>query len=175
MNFGKSKPVEPAIVTVETTAEADAALLRIARLQQMAQSLQSQVEAEINAAKNRAAGDIQQYQQEIERLGKLLIDFAQAHSMELFTGKKSLELNYGTIGCRETKSIEVSDGTLAKLKKLGMSNAITVKESVNKQVLNTLDDKTLKKVEAVRVLETVFYYKVKENAVILAPNLPESA
>jgi len=95
----------------------------------------------------------------IEAVNKGLEDFANKNKKKLFSEERSLKLDCGVIGFRSSSSIEFGDATLALLKKYGPKEAVTIVESVNKNVLAQLSDKELAKVKANRVPSETFFTK----------------
>lgn len=156
------QPLKKATATPRTQindlAEADRALERIVIATAAVEEITAKTNGEINRLKQQAAALSASHQATIAEHDKALTSFLKKNK-KLFAEKRSLDLVYGRIGFRISKIIEVSTNTLEKLKKIdGGQDAIIVKESPNKNVLETWDDKDLKKVGATRVIKDEPYY-----------------
>lgn len=79
-------------------------------------------------------------------------EYAVDHT-DIFQGKKSLDLPYGTIAMRSTESIEIAkpDVTVEKLESIGQGAAVQTKKTPIKAALKRLGDEILALVGAVRV------------------------
>lgn len=142
---------------INDLAEADRALERIVIATAAVEEITAKTNAEINRLKQQAAALSASHQATIAEHDKALMSFLKKNK-KLFVENRSLDLVYGRIGFRISKTIEVSTNTIEKLKKIEREDAIIVKESPNKNVLATWDDKDLKKVGAARVINDEPYY-----------------
>ena len=96
-----------------------------------------------------------------------LMQFALARREELFKGRKSRELTFGTIGFRVSSSLRTIkkmtwERVLGVLKERGMTNCIRIKEEVDKEALRTLGPNTLADVGCKLVQEDGFFYELNE-------------
>jgi len=105
----------------------------------------------------------------IEAINQGLEAFAKKNKKKFFTEERSLKLDCGVIGFRSSSAIEFGEGTLALLKKYGPKEAVTIVESVNKNVLAYLTDKELAKVKAKRVPNETFFTKPAVAPIAKAP------
>jgi len=143
---------------INDLSEADRALERIVVATAAVEEITAKTNAEIARLKQSAAALSASHQAAIVEHDKALLAFLKKNK-KLFADKRSLDLVYGRIGFRIIKTIEISTNTLDRLKKIeGGEDAIIVKESPNKKVLESWDDKDLKKVGAERVIEDRPYY-----------------
>lgn len=151
---------------VRSLEEANHALLEIANRRIELRRIDADAEDAINLIKEEASEKAKPLQKEIDYFEKGLAAFAEMNREDIFKTKKSIELNFGVLGYRKSTKITVSRKfTLDLLKKLGLTEAIKVKETPNKDILADYPDETLKKVKAKRVSEDKFWYEVKEEEV----------
>jgi phage host-nuclease inhibitor protein Gam len=150
---------------VKTMQEVDDALFQIAQYRIKLKKIDAEAEAQINIIKENAAREAEPIKAEIEKLENGIFAFAEFNKDDLFSKKKSVELNFGLLGYRKSTKISIKKTTLEKLKAAGLLDAIIVRESPNKEVLATYPDETLKAVDAKRITEDNFWYEVKETAV----------
>ncbi|MDD3149915.1 MAG: host-nuclease inhibitor Gam family protein [Candidatus Gastranaerophilales bacterium] len=75
------------------------------------------------------------------------------------------KLPNGIISCRVSNRIEIPDEnkTMEILRKLNLTHCITVSELLNKNVLKTLDEKTLNKAKISVVKENKFSIKTNHS------------
>lgn len=97
-----------------------------------------------------------------KELEAALKSYAKRQKSVLFTGKQSLDLGFGTIGYRGSKKLVQMDGlkqafTLQKLKDLGFTEAIAVKESVAREKMEKWPEERLELV-GVRWKESTSYF-----------------
>lgn len=100
---------------------------------------------------------------EIEPLENGILAFAEYNKEELFRVKKTIDLNFGQIGFRQTTKISIKKTTVEKLEILGFMDAILIKKSANKKYLSKWNDEMLKKVDAIRKVEDNFWYETIES------------
>lgn len=104
---------------------------------------------------------------DIEAREQALMQFALARREELFKGRKSRELTFGTIGFRVSSSLRTIkkmtwERVLGVLRERGMTNCIRIKEEVDKEALRTLGPNTLADVGCKLVQEDGFFYELNE-------------
>lgn len=164
----KTKRFKPTtkMAPVRNLDEANEALLEIARRRIELRRIDADAEDAINNIKEEANEKAAPLQKEINYFEAGLAAYAEMSRDELFKDKKSVELNFGLMGYRKSTRISVSRKyTLDLLKKHGLTDAIKVKETPNKDILADYPDETLKKVKAKRVSDDKFWYEVKEEEV----------
>lgn len=149
---------------VRNLDEADQALRRLAEISIQVKRIDADTDEAINAIKEEASDRIKPLNEECIRLEKGLTAFAEMSRADLFEKRKSIELTFGIFGFRKSTKISVTKNTLGLLKKLGLLEAVKIKESVNKDVLADYPDQTLAKVKAKRKSEDAFWYEPKEEA-----------
>lgn len=75
---------------------------------------------------------------------------------------KSREMDFGKVGFRMSTKLMLPkqvEKVIKTLKKYGMGDCITVKESVNKDILKTYDEKTILSVGGTLKKEDTFWYE----------------
>jgi len=154
-----------AVESIRSNQEVDDAFFRIAQLRLLLKGIDADAEERINKIKAEAVKKAEPYRAEIEKLSNGIFVYAEYEKNNLFDKKRSVELNFGVFGYRRSSSIHVKKTTLELLKQLGFSQAINVKEMVNKEVLGGYDDETLAKVDASREEKDEFWFEVKEQAI----------
>lgn len=94
--------IKPAATTVviKSTEEADTVLARIAAHKRRIELIDLSAAEEIDEVKARAAAEAEPIKQEIAGLEQSLLRYADYARDELFRGRKSLQLTFGTIGYR---------------------------------------------------------------------------
>ncbi len=164
--MAKTRRVKPQkIIHMRDLGDVDNALLRIAQLKLGLKRIDADAEEAINGIKEQAAKQAKPLLEEIEKLENGIFAFSEYSKDQIFQKKKTVELNFGFIGYRKSTKISVKKSTLDKLKEMGLSEAIIVKESPNKEILATFSDAILKQVDARRIIEEKFWYEVKEEEV----------
>lgn len=91
--------------------------------------------------------------------------FARQQKKRLFSEERSHKLTHGVIGFRLSKELQLSDDTLKLLHRYKLEEAIDVKESVKKAVLDTFTEAALKKVGVTRVETDHFFCKLLEKPI----------
>jgi phage host-nuclease inhibitor protein Gam len=102
---------------------------------------------------------VKPYTKRIEELSRQIKEFTDANRTDI--KGKTRELNFGRLGYRKSTKLVIKSVAKAieALKGRKMTDCITVKESVNKDVLATYDDDTLLKVGAQKKIDDVFWYE----------------
>ncbi len=165
--MSKGKRVKPRISMkkMEDLAAVNAAMGRIRELRAEIRTIESDTQERINSLKEKAAKKVKRLLQKIEPLQNGILAYGEYNRAELFKKKKTIELVFGKFGIRKSTKISIKNTTLGLLKKLGYRKAINVKETVNKDVLKTWTDEKLKKVNASRKSDDVFWYEVTEEEI----------
>ena len=157
----------PAIGSLE---EADAVLARIAARKRELSRLDLGLKEDVDALKLKCAEVSEPIRQEIEVLEQSLVRFGEARKPELFAKRRSLELNFGTLGFRASSSVkpmrkttwEQVLGLLKDSQDKMLAACIRVKQEVDKEALRQLPQEKL--AEAGCRLEQVdtFFYELTE-------------
>ena len=162
--MARKKP-QVEIKKITSLKEADETLHRIADLRAKLKQIEAEAEIKVNKIKEETAQAAEPYLKEIEALEKSLAVYSEYNREELFKGKKSVELTFGLFGFRQSTSISVKKETLPLLKEYGFTDAIKIKETVNKEAMREWSDEKLAMVKAKRVVKDAFWYEVKENEI----------
>jgi phage host-nuclease inhibitor protein Gam len=155
---------------VKDLAAANKALAEIAELKRSIKAQEAAMNDEIDRLKAETEAAVAPLQAKMASLENGLLAFAEFNKDELFVDKRSKDLDFGSLGYRRSKEIKpMPKKTLAmvlgKLKELGFTEAIRVKESVNKDELSQWSDEKLALVDARRVEKDTFWYEVAEHEI----------
>lgn len=108
----------------------------------------------------------QPYKDQIKRMELQLKEFAVTNKADL-TGK-TMEMPFGRVGFRmSTKLVlpKAVETVISQLRKNGMGDCITTKESVNKEILKTYDENTILAVGGSLKKEDTFWYETKQEKI----------
>lgn len=97
---------------------------------------------------------------DIKKLELQVKEFVTLNKAEL--KGKSREMDFGKVGFRMSTKLMLPkqvEKVIKTLKKYGMGDCITVKESVNKDILKTYDEKTILSVGGTLKKEDTFWYE----------------
>lgn len=156
-------PVKDLKAANTTMAEIGALKRRIAEFEAM-------MNEEIDRIKAGAEAEVAPLMQQVKEMEAGLTAFAEYNKNELFAKKRSVELDFGTLGYRRSKEIRPKPKhTLAmvlhRLKELGFNMAIRNKASVNKEELHGWPDERLDLVGARRVEKDEFWFEINEQKI----------
>ena len=143
--------------------EVDKTLKKIREAELELTKITADMERCILDVKQTAEGEAAPYRDEIKRLSLQIKEFVTLNKGEL--NGKSREMAFGTVGFRlSTKLVlpKAADKVIKQLKKLGMGDCVTVKESVNKDILKSYEEKTILMVGASLKKEDTFWYETKQ-------------
>jgi len=139
--------------------EVDRALQEIGECQISISSIEAEMNISINDAKEKAAELAKPMSKRVAVLKAMVQEFAEGAKADI-DGKTKV-LNFGKVGFRKSSSVTVStkklDAILKNLKKFSMEDCISVKETVNKEVLEKYPDKDIAKIGATRKVEDKFF------------------
>ena len=164
-------------VLVATLTDADNVLEELARLERRTNSLRDEMNETIDAAKARAADLMVEIEARRKLLEGALSAFALLNKAELFKGRKSVELDFGSLSFRLSTRLVTAgrgvtwDKVLERLKDRGHESGIRVKEEVDKEALAAWDDETLEAVGVRKKTSDIFGYKLKQ----VEPGLTQAA
>lgn len=166
-----SKAAKVEQIKVLTREEADVALREIAETENLIAARERQINERINALKARLVEDVGPAKKILKRLVRALEKWAgkEIPASDSKEGPRGVTLNFGRLWFRWTppaiKFSAEEETVIARLEARGLNSCVRVEKSVNKEVLETLDDETLKAVGAYRDQEEKFYYEVKREEV----------
>jgi len=157
------KPKTIPTVLLGDLDQVDQALYEVAQLKARIKAAEAAAEERINAVKAAAAETAAPHLARIGELERAILTFAESHRDTVFAkGRKSVELQFGSLGYRKSTKISVRKSTLDKLKELGFEDGIRRTEAVNKEALQDWPDDRLTLVDARRQVDDLFWYEVKE-------------
>lgn len=143
--------------------EVDSTLKKIREAELELSRIAADMEKCILDVKQAAEEQAAPYRDEIKKLSLQVKEFVTLNKGEL--NGKSREMAFGTVGFRMSTRLvlpKTVDKVIRQLKKLGMGDCVTVKESVNKDILKTYDEKTILSVGASLKKEDAFWYETKQ-------------
>lgn len=143
--------------------EVDSTLKQIREAELELGQIAADMEKCILDVKEKAEEQAQPLKDQVKKLELQVKEFVTLNKDEL--KGKSRELAFGTVGFRlSTKLVlpKAVEKVIRQLKKLGMGDCVTVKESVNKDILKTYDEKTILLVGASLKKEDTFWYETKQ-------------
>lgn len=146
--------------TLNSWDEADGALHDIGLIDIKLAEIEGVMGAEILAAKQTAKEKAARHLERKKALELALKEWTELHRDEI--KGKTRKLTFGSVGFRlSTKVvIKLMAYTIQILKQIGRTDCIRIKEEADKEMLATLDDKTLARVGASRKMEDAFGYEV---------------
>lgn len=153
------------------------ALAELGEIKRRIDGIETEMNEKIDQAKMEAGALCAPLQARREALESGVLAFAEYNREELFQKKKSLELDFGSIGYRKSTSIKTLAKTtwamvLGRIKELKFTEAIRTKEDVNREVLQTWPDERLVLVGAKRVEEDTFWIELKEESLLAGADAP---
>ena len=148
---------------LQTWEDVDITLKEIAECEMEIEKIQTEMNQKIHDVKLDAEMKAKPLQDRIERLGLYVKDFVESNRVEL--NGKTKNLNFGKTGFRLSTKLVIrkSDAVLESLRKCKMLDCITVKESINKEVLKKYSEKDIIKVGASLKKEDVFWYETERD------------
>ncbi|MCM0757370.1 host-nuclease inhibitor Gam family protein [Sporomusa sphaeroides DSM 2875] len=137
--------------------EADLHLKEIAELELTMQNIEGDMNQKISDAKLAAELQAKPLQDRRKKLELEIKEFVENNRHEI--DGKSRRMNFGQVGFRQSTTIVVSKimAVLESLKARNMLDCITIKESINKEVLRTYPDEVIAAVGARKKVEDVFW------------------
>lgn len=139
--MAKSKPVKAnaAVFVAENRQQADETVRTIGELQRKRESLQTAMNAEIAAVKERYEADAAPVGETIKALGHGVQVWAEANRAELTkNGSKTVKLGNGELRWRTrppSVTVRAAGIVIEALKRLGLQRLIRTKEEINKEAI----------------------------------------
>ena len=158
-------------IKILTREEADGALREIGQTEDVIAHRERLANERINALKALLVDGVGPAKKILKRLVRALEKWAgrEIPAADSREGPRGITLNFGRLWFRWTPpAIKFSadeETVIARLEARGLKSCVRVEKSVNKEVLETLDDETLKAVGAYRDQEEKFYYEAKREEV----------
>lgn len=163
--MAKEKRSKPVVETRKITSlsEADSMLHEMADLKAKIRKVQADADIAVNAIKESMMDTVRPMLEQIEAMEKSLAVYSEYNRTELFNDKKTIELQFGLFGYRQSTSVSVKKTTLELLQKHGFDEAISIKPTVNKEIMRSWSVERLALVDATLVIEDKFWIETKEN------------
>ena len=164
-----AKRVKPVLQlpVIKSTEEADAVLAEIAAHRRKIELYEIGLRESVDALKTECTDKCEAHKQAIEVRGQALMQFALARREDVFKGKKSVTLTFGSFGFRLTSTLKTLrkvswDQVLNLVKSRKLAKCIRTKEEVDKDVLRKMSAETLAAVGCKLVVEDSFYYELAD-------------
>lgn len=165
-----SKRIKPVSVTpaIHSLEEADAMLARISARKRALDLFELGLKEDVDKLKLACASQCDPIKQEIKEMEQSLLRFAEARKEELFSRKKSVALNFGSMGFRASATLKTLkkaitwERVLGMLKEMQFTGCIRTREEVDKDALRQLPPESLTLVGCKLVQEDAFYYELAE-------------
>ena len=159
----KPKTMQP----IRTVEEANDAMKEYGELKRITQDIESRLNDDIAALKAQAAEDAAQHNTRMAALENGLTAFSEAHKTDIFKDKRSLTLDYGTLGYRKSTELGTGKGAtwktvLGKLKELAFKEAIRIKEEPDKEVIGQWPEERLALIGCERREKDAFWFELDE-------------
>lgn len=162
--MGRKRMEEPALKSWE---EVDSTLKQIREAEIALTDISTTAEKLILDIKQQAEEDAQQYKDKIKQYELQVKEFTTVHRDEMLPAK-SKALTFGQVGFRMSTKIilpKKMERVIAKLKKLGLGDCIITKETVDKDILKTYDEKTILEVGGTLKKTDAFWYETKQEKI----------
>lgn len=143
--------------------EVDSTLKKIREAEIEISKISADMEKCILDIKEKADEEAAPFRDEIKKLELQLKEYTTLNKDEL--KGKSREMTFGSVGFRLSTRLvlpKMVDKVIKQLRKSGMGDCVIVKESVNKEILKTYDEKTILMVGASLKKEDTFWYETKQ-------------
>lgn len=147
---------------IQSWDDADDRLKDYGRLEMQKEEIEIEMNQEINVIKEEVKAKVKQLDARLELLRLQLEEFGESQKTS-FDKVRTRDLNFGKCGYRKATNLTIKGlkEVLAKLKEKAMTDCITVKEAVNKDVLKQYDDDTLATIKGVKKIVTDnFWFEV---------------
>lgn len=163
-----SKRVKPVLQfpSINSVEDADAVLAEIAARRRQIELHEIALREDVDKLKAQCATKCEVHKQEISAREQALIQFALSRREEIFKGKKSMDLTFGTIGFRASSVLKTQrritwEQVLNLVKERGL-DCVRIKEEVDKDALRGMDADTLAGVGCKLVQEDSFFYELAD-------------
>lgn len=165
--MGRARRVKPKpAVVLEALNDVDQALKEIGELTAQLAEIDDAFNSEVNGLRQVRVAKITPRLERIRALERGMSTFAEYNKKELFLKRKSRRLVFGIVGFRKSTKIRISKFTLAKLKALGLRDAINVKETVNRDIMHGWPEEKLASVGAKKQNKDEFWYELKDEGLV---------
>ncbi len=159
--------IKKELIPVQSLDDVDSLLLEIAKKQIEIDRINADIEEQILQLKESAKKACESILDEVNQMAESIFAYTELNKTKIFAeDKKTIELQWGMFGYRKSTKISISKSTLELLKELGFTEAIRIKEEVNKEEMKDWDDAKLAAVKAKRIVEDTFWYETKKEKVL---------
>jgi phage host-nuclease inhibitor protein Gam len=153
--------------TVDDLTQAEGALAEMAALERKILQALLDMREVCDTAKKRAGEIVAPLQARFKELEAGIKKWATMNKSTLFATRKSIDSPFGVFGFQASTSIRQMNGvseeeTLAKIKKMGFTDAIRTVEEVNKEAMEQWTDERLALVGCVRRTSDNWHCKTKQ-------------
>lgn len=164
------KRTKPQALVIADLAQAEGVLAELAEIDRSLELAKAAMNEEIDGAKATARAAAEPLEARRKELVIALEAFATHNKAALFAKKKSLDLGFGVIGFRLASRLKTVAKTtwgqvLEALKSYGFTEAIRVKEEVDRDVMRDWPAERLATVGVTRETADDFYIEIKQEEV----------
>lgn len=139
------------------------ALRLIAEAQNEIAMVEAGMNVQIDTIKMTYEEKISEYKKQIKQQELLIKEFTTDRKDQL--DGKTKDLTFGKVGFRKSTKLQLPkalDRVIAALRKKGMDDCISVKETVNKDILKQYDEQQILDVGGSLKVEDAFWYETKQ-------------
>lgn len=147
--------------------EVDSTLKQIREAEIALTDISTTAEKMMLEIKQQAEEDAQRHKDKIKQMELQVKEFTTIHRDEMLPAKTK-EMTFGKVGFRMSTKVSLPkkvDRVIAKLRKLGMGDCIITKETVDKDILKTYDEKTILEVGGILKKADTFWYETKREKI----------
>lgn len=142
--------------------EVNSTLRKIRDAEIALQQIEADMEKCVADVKEKAEEQSIPWRDEIKKLELQVKEYVTVNKDDL--NGKSREMTFGSVGFRLSTKLQLPkavDKVIKQLRKMGMGDCINIKETVNKDILKTYDEKTILLVGGTLKKEDAFWYETK--------------
>lgn len=165
------------LVPVRDLQEANTVLGEIAQLKRNIDAIEADMNDTIDRIKRSAEAFSAPRRARLDALTNGLLAFAEFNKATLFARRRGIELSFGVLGFRRSNALKPAGrGTwaqvLEKIKALGVTEALRVREEVNRESLRGWPEERLEMLGVRRVEKDLFWYEVNVESLQPTGNHP---
>jgi phage host-nuclease inhibitor protein Gam len=154
--------VQAQVKAIDSLVDVDAALHRLSDLFHTISRIEADADAKINAVVDEKVALAKPVNKEIHDLEQKLRLFLFAQKSMLFSKVKTMELNFGKIGFRQSTQVKTKKDTLDLIRKLNFEDGFKAKFSLNRNAMKNWPIEKLAQVHASKIIEDQAFYDVNE-------------
>ena len=148
---------------LKTWDDVNEALRLIAEAQNEIAMMEAGMNVQIDTIKQAYEEKVQEYKKQIKQKELLIKEFTTDKRDQL--DGKTKDLTFGKVGFRKSTKLQLPkalDKVIAALRKRGMEDCISVKETVNKDILKQYDEQRILEVGGSLKVEDAFWHETKQ-------------